>query len=48
MLKQDVIFIDPPWNGLFYKAYDKLHLELSNNDVFDILSNWFENKKAKI
>jgi hypothetical protein len=47
-LKQDVIFIDPPWNGLFYKAYDKLHLKLSNVDCFDILSEWIDNKKAKL
>jgi len=47
-LKQDVIFIDPPWNGLFYKAYDKLHLKLGNRDCFDIILDWFNNKKAKL
>lgn len=47
-LEQDAIFIDPPWNGLFYKAYEKLHLKLGSRDVFDIISEWFNNKKAKI
>ncbi len=47
-LYQDIIFIDPPWNGLFYKAYEKLHLNLGDRDVFEIISEWFNNKKAKI
>ncbi len=47
-LKQDVIFIDPPWNGSFYKAYDKMHLKLSNIDVYDIICEWFNKKKAKM
>ena len=47
-LHQDVIFIDPPWNGLFYKAYDKLHLFLGNKDIFDIVSEWYNNKRAKL
>jgi hypothetical protein len=40
-LKQDVIFIDPPWDGLFYKAYTKLHLYLGKKDIFDIISKWY-------
>ena len=47
-MSQDVIFIDPPWNGLFYKAYDKLHLYLGNKDIFDIVSEWYNKKKAKL
>jgi hypothetical protein len=47
-LTQDVIFIDPPWNGMFYKAYSKLHLKLGTKDVFDLVSEWYKNKKAKL
>ena len=47
-LQQDVIFIDPPWDGLFYKAYDKLHLSLGDKDIFDIVLDWYNNKKAKL
>jgi hypothetical protein len=47
-LKQDVIFIDPPWNGSFYKAYDKIHLKLSGIDVYDIINGWFNKKRAKM
>jgi hypothetical protein len=47
-LTQDVIFIDPPWNGLFYKAYDKLHLYLGNKDIFDIVSDWYNTTQAKL
>ncbi len=47
-LKQDVIFIDPPWNGAFYKAYDKLHLYLGKNDVVDVVKEWYNKKLAKL
>ena len=47
-LKQDIIFIDPPWNGAFYKAYDKLHLFLGDNDVVDIIKEWYDKKLARL
>jgi hypothetical protein len=47
-LKQDIIFIDPPWDGMFYKAYDKLHLYLGNMDIIDIVKDWYEKKLAKL
>lgn len=30
MLKQDLIFLDPPWGGPEYKKHEKVSLELSN------------------
>lgn len=47
-LKQDIIFIDPPWDGMFYKAYDKLHLYLGNMDIIDIVKDWYQKKLAKL
>ena len=47
-LKQDIIFIDPPWDGIFYKAYDKLHLYLGKMDIIDIIKEWYEKKLAKL
>jgi 16S rRNA G966 N2-methylase RsmD len=47
-LKQDIIFIDPPWNGAFYKAYDKLHLFLGDKDIVDIVQEWYNKDLAKL
>jgi hypothetical protein len=47
-LKQDIIFIDPPWEGLMYKAYDKLHLYLGQEDIFEIVKKWYIGKLAKL
>jgi len=47
-LKQDVIFIDPPWNGALYKAYNKLHLYLNKTDVEDVIEEWIQKKLAKL
>ncbi len=47
-LKQDAIFIDPPWNGLFYKAYDKLPLYLGKKNIYDIVYDWHMKEYAKI
>ncbi len=47
-IKQDIIFIDPPWDGMFYKAYNKLHLYLSNIDIIDIVKEWYDKKLAKL
>lgn len=39
-IKQDIIFIDPPWNGKDYKNKDKIDLFLGNKNSFE-LCNYF-------
>ena len=36
-LSADVIFMDPPWTGTFYKMNDKMDLYLSNVNIIDII-----------
>jgi predicted RNA methylase len=36
-IKGDVIFMDPPWTGTFYKMHDKIDLFLSNVNIIDII-----------
>ncbi len=43
-LKQDVIFIDPPWGGHEYKDKQNLRLNLGNIGI-EKLSNMFLNNK---
>jgi 16S rRNA G966 N2-methylase RsmD len=38
-LKQDVIFIDPPWGGTSYKVFDKIDLFLSGKYIGDIIKS---------
>jgi len=38
-IKQDVIFIDPPWGGSDYKFKNKLHLYISKTKIEDICNN---------
>ena len=33
---------------MFYKAYDKLHLTLGDQDIIEIINNWYEKKLAKL
>lgn len=47
-LKQDIIFIDPPWNGMFYKSFDKLHLKLGDINIIDIIKKWYNKDYAKL
>ena len=35
-IKQDVIFIDPPWGGRKYKKHDSLTLKLSDMDIEEL------------
>ena len=42
-LKQDVVFIDPPWGGKNYKSKKNLDLFLSNINIIKILNNKFPN-----
>lgn len=41
-IKQDIIFIDPPWNGKDYKNKEKIDLFLGNKNSFQ-LCNYFMN-----
>ena len=41
MLKQDVIFIDPPWGGLNYKNSKNVDLYLDNVNVLDIINELY-------
>lgn len=36
-LKQDVVFLDPPWGGLDYTTHQNLNLFLDNRDLADIV-----------
>jgi predicted RNA methylase len=47
-LKQDVIFIDPPWNGILYKAYEKLELYLGKENIKDVIKFWYHHNYAKL
>jgi len=47
-LKQDVIFIDPPWNGILYKAYEKLELYLGKQNIKDVIKFWYQHNYAKL
>ena len=41
MLKQDIIFIDPPWGGSEYKSKKKINLYLDNINVLDIVEQMY-------
>jgi len=37
-LKQDVVFLDPPWGGVLYKYYDTLNLYLGKLSIAEIIN----------
>lgn len=39
ILKQDVIFIDPPWGGTDYKNKKNINLFLDNENVLSVIEN---------
>ncbi len=41
LVKQDIIFIDPPWGGESYKQKKKISLYLDNIDVLDIVNSLY-------
>lgn len=47
-LKQDVIFLDPPWGGPNYKKYSKVPLYLGPRRIDAIVSELFNSNAAKI
>ena len=44
-LKQDIIFIDPPWSGLHYKEQEKINLKLGNLSVGEIVNELYDNAR---
>ena len=46
-LKQDIVFIDPPWGGKYYKNHDKLLLTISNIPLESIINNLLNNSITK-
>ncbi len=47
-LKQDVIFLDPPWGGADYKLLSSLHLTLSGRLLETICKDLIINKYCKL
>jgi predicted RNA methylase len=47
-IKQDIIFIDPPWGGPEYKKSDEIILSLNDISLEDICNNIFIKKLAKL
>lgn len=45
LLKQDIIFIDPPWGGSDYKTKKKVNLYLDNVNVLDIIEQMYNYTK---
>lgn len=40
-LKQDVVFIDPPWGGPDYKLKKKVNININNIELYKIVNNLF-------
>jgi len=45
MLRQDVIFIDPPWGGSTYKSKKKINLYLDDINVLEIIDQMYNYTK---
>lgn len=41
ILKQDLVFLDPPWGGVEYKKNYKIDLFLDNINIIDIINNLY-------
>jgi len=46
-LKQDVIYLDPPWTGPGYKNKESIVLKLNDIEISDLVQNIKEKKLAK-
>ena len=46
-LKQDVIYIDPPWGGINYKSKNNVKLKINNIDLNIIINNIITNNITK-
>ena len=47
-IKQDVIFIDPPWGGPSYKKYKNIKIYLGNFEISNIVIKILKNNIAKL
>ena len=47
-IKQDVIFIDPPWGGLDYKKNDNITIKLGNINIETLCNKIIEKQLAKL
>lgn len=47
-LKQDVVFIDPPWGGYNYKKYRFLNLYMNGINIITIVNNLIEHTKCVV
>ena len=47
-LKQDVIYLDPPWGGLDYKNSEKLVFKLGDMKLEDLCDDIMKNKLCKL
>ena len=47
-IKQDIIFIDPPWGGPLYKKYKNIKLYLGSFEISNIVLNILKNNIAKL
>ena len=45
MLKQDIVYFDPPWGGAEYKSKKKVDLYLDNINVLDIINEIYNYTK---
>lgn len=47
-LKQDVVFIDPPWGGPDYKYHDKLRIKLTSIPIERIVKDLLHSRQTKL
>lgn len=47
-IKQDVIFIDPPWGGKNYKDFESIHLSIGDISVEDLCKHIIDNKLCRL
>jgi 16S rRNA G966 N2-methylase RsmD len=45
-IKQDIIYIDPPLEGFYYRSYDKITLTLNKKNIFTIINELYNSNKA--
>jgi 16S rRNA G966 N2-methylase RsmD len=44
-IRQDIVFIDPPWGGTSYKVFSKIDLTLSGKYIGNIIKSFNDNTK---
>ncbi len=47
-IKQDIIYIDPPLEGFFYRSYDKISIILEKKNIFKIIRELYNSNKARL